>query len=169
MSLLLLSIKAANMLIMGKCCSTVLGLYRMQHSRLLTLCWRSVDAQLILCWCSVDALLTLCWCSVDAHCQVQQHRHSRYCLYMRPILRLWVNAKALALDYTRWHTLICWCSVDALLTLCWRSFSGEVNSRYTILPTKAANTSIMRKSHGIALRLFMMEQPKSLTFHSRSF
>jgi len=34
-------IKAANTSIMGKCRSTALGLYKMQHTKSLTLCWRS--------------------------------------------------------------------------------------------------------------------------------
>ena len=59
MSLFLLRTKAANTLIMGNCHTTALESYKMQHPRLLTLCWRSVDALLTLCWWSVDALLTL--------------------------------------------------------------------------------------------------------------
>jgi len=66
-SLSLLRTKAANTLIMGKCRSTALESYKMQHPRLLTLCWPSVDALLKLCWWSVDALLTLIvrWSDVD--------------------------------------------------------------------------------------------------------
>ena len=37
----LLPIKAANTLILDKCCSTACGLYKMQHTKSLTLCWRS--------------------------------------------------------------------------------------------------------------------------------
>jgi len=37
----ILPIKAANTSNMGKCCSTALGLYKMQHTKLLTLCWHS--------------------------------------------------------------------------------------------------------------------------------
>jgi hypothetical protein len=49
MSLSRLLIMAANPSIMGKCRSTALALYKMQHSKLLTLCWHSVDAVLMLC------------------------------------------------------------------------------------------------------------------------
>jgi hypothetical protein len=64
MSHSLLPTQAANMFIKGKCCSTNLGLFKMQHPRLSTLCWRSVDV-----------LLILCWCSVDTHYQVKRHWH----------------------------------------------------------------------------------------------
>ena len=37
----ILLIKAANTSNMGKCRSTALGLYKMQHTKSLTLCWRS--------------------------------------------------------------------------------------------------------------------------------
>jgi len=37
----ILPIKAANTSIMGKCRSTALGLYMMQHPKSFTLCWRS--------------------------------------------------------------------------------------------------------------------------------
>ena len=67
MSPSLLPIKAANTLIFGKCCSTALGLYKMQYPRLLMLDWHSIDALLMLCWCSVPALLTLSirWSDID--------------------------------------------------------------------------------------------------------
>jgi len=91
----LLLITAAISLNLGKCCSAVLGLYKMQHPSLLTLCWRSVDALWTLCWRSVDALLTLCWRSVDA------------------LLTLcWRSVDALL--------TLCWRSVDALLTVIFR-------------------------------------------------
>jgi hypothetical protein len=64
MSLSQLPTMAANTLIVGKCCSTALESYKMQHPRLLTLCWRSVDDMLTLCWRSVDGLLMLRWGSV---------------------------------------------------------------------------------------------------------
>jgi len=38
---MILSIKAAYTSIMGKCHSTALGLYKIQHPNFLTLCWRS--------------------------------------------------------------------------------------------------------------------------------
>jgi len=62
-----------------------------------------------------------------------------------------------------------WHSVDAVLTLCWRSFSGEVTLTYTVLPIKVAKTSIMGKSRSIALGLYKMQQPKLLTLCWRSF
>ena len=111
MMLFLMHIKAADTSIMGKCHSIALGIYKIQHPRLLMLCGRSVDALLRLCW----------------RC------------------------------------------VDALLTLCWRSFSGEVTLTYTVLPIKAAKTSIMGKSRSIALGLYMMQHPTLLTLCWHSF
>jgi hypothetical protein len=72
MSQSVLRITAANMLILSISRTGALELYKMQHSKSLTLCWHSVDAVLMLWWCSVDALLILCWCSfwgvaVSAH------------------------------------------------------------------------------------------------------
>jgi hypothetical protein len=58
MSPSLLPKNTANPLIMGKCHSTAIGLYKMQHPRLLTLCQHSVDGILMLCDCSVNDLLT---------------------------------------------------------------------------------------------------------------
>jgi len=49
---------------------------------------------------------------------------------------------------------LCWHCVDALLTLCWRSFWGVAVSTNTILPIKAANTSIMGKCRSTALGLY---------------
>jgi len=111
MSLSLLPTKAANKLIMGKCRSTALESYKMQHPRLLTLYWHSVDALLMLCWRSVDGLLTVCW----------------------------------------------------------PSLSGEGTSTFTILPIKAANTSIMNKCHSAALGWYKMQHTKSLMLCWRSF
>jgi len=49
----ILPIKVANTSIIGKSCSIVLELYKMQHPKLLTLCWRSVDTLLtLICSCS---------------------------------------------------------------------------------------------------------------------
>jgi hypothetical protein len=113
----ILPIKAANTLIMGKCSSTALGLYKMQHTKLLTLCGRSssdwgydlVAISFARNGCQyidsgymsyqnlgiiedatrkiIDTLLTLCWPCVDA------------------------------------RLMLCWCSVDALLMLIVRSCS----------------------------------------------
>jgi hypothetical protein len=60
MSPSLLHTMSANTLIMGECRSTACESYKMQHPRLLTLCWYSVDA-----------LFTPCWRSVYAHCEVK--------------------------------------------------------------------------------------------------
>ena len=104
----------------------------------------------------------------------------RFCSERMPTLGLWLPAIALRLDFTwfntqnRWHSvdtllMLCWCSVDNLLTLCGRSFWGIAVSPHTILPIKAANTSIMGKCHITALGLYKMQHPNSLTLCSRSF
>jgi len=53
---MIVPIKAANTSIMGKCHSTVLGLYKMQHPNLLTLSWRSLDTLLtfIFGWSDIE-------------------------------------------------------------------------------------------------------------------
>jgi len=134
----------------------------MQHLRLLTLCWCSVDALLTLCWCSVDALLMLCWRSVDAHCQVKWHQDWRFCLERQPILQLWANSVAHPLDYTRCNTQIRWRSVDAHFQ------TGAVTMMLFLLHIKAADTSIMGKCHSIALGLYKMQHPRLLTLCWRS-
>jgi len=92
----------------------------------------------------VDTLLTLCWRGDDA------------------LLTLcWRSVDALL--------TLCWRSVDALLTLCWHSFGGVAVLTHTILPVKAANTSIMDKCHGTAFGLHKMQPTKSLTLCWRSF
>jgi hypothetical protein len=65
--------------------------------------------------------------------------------------------------------MLCWRSVDAVLMLCWLSFWGVTVSTNTILPIKAANTSIMDKCRRIALGLYTMQHTKSLTLCWRSF
>jgi len=105
--------------------------------------WHSVDTRLTLCWCSVDALLTLCWRSVDAL-----------------LMFCWRSVDALL--------TLCWRSVDTLLTLCWRSFGGVAVSTHTILPEKAANTSIMDQCRSTAFGLHKIQSTKSLTLCWRS-
>jgi len=153
--------------------SIALGLYKMQHPKLLTLCWRSFSQWGCdhvgfsfahkSCWYVyyrympehspwilhdatpkiVDALLTLCWCSVHAL-----------------LMLCWRSVDALLTLY--------WRSVDALLKLCWRSFSDDATSKLMLLPIKAAKTFIMGKSHSIALGLHKMQHLKSLTLCWRS-
>ena len=112
------SIETSYTSIMSKCCSTAVGLYKMHHTRSLTLCWCSFSDwgcdHVMISWAQngcqyvdsgymlqqstwilynatpkiIDTLLTLCWCCVEA-----------------PLT-------------------LCWCSVDALLILCWCSFWG---------------------------------------------
>ena len=69
--------RAANPSIMGKFCSTPLGLYKMQHPRLLTFCWRSVDAQLTLCWRCVDALSMLIFRRCDIDINISAYKSCR--------------------------------------------------------------------------------------------
>ena len=58
MSPSVLPTKAANTLIMGKCHSLALGLYKMQHPKLVMLGGCSVDALSMLCWCSLSGEAT---------------------------------------------------------------------------------------------------------------
>jgi len=88
--------------------------------------------------------LTLCWHSVDG-----------------VMMLCWRSVDALL--------TLCWRSVDTLLTLCWRSFCRVAVSTNTILPVKAANTSIMVKGHSTAIELYKMQHTKSLTLCGRSF
>jgi hypothetical protein len=55
---------------------------------------------------------------------------------------------------------LCWHSVDAVFILCWRSLAGVGTSSLTILPPKVVDTSIMAKSHITALGLFKMQHPR---------
>jgi len=153
---------------MGICCSRVLGLFKMQHSKSLTLCWHSVDAVMMLCWrpvdalltlCwrSVDVLLTLCWRSVDAHFVVSQYRQTRYCLSRLPILRLRLNAVAQPLNCTRCNTQNRWRSVDAHFQ------TGAVTMLRSLLLITAANTLILGICRSRVLGLFKMQRTKSLT------
>jgi hypothetical protein len=115
-----------------------------------------------------------------------------FCSEQLPLRWLWISAIAEHLDYTRcnpqnrwhsvdtlltfcWHSvdavmMLCWRSVDAPLTLCWRSFGGVAVSTNTILPVKAANTSIMHKCRSTTFGLPKMQPTKSLTlcWHSCS-
>jgi len=58
---------AANTIIMDICRGRALGLYRMHHQRLLTLCWCSVEALLTLCWRCVDGVMILIFRWSDIH------------------------------------------------------------------------------------------------------
>jgi hypothetical protein len=57
----------------------------------------------------------------------------------------------------------CWCSIDTLLTLRRRSFGGVAVLTHTILPVKAAKTSIMDKCCGTVFGLQMMHPMKAFT------
>jgi hypothetical protein len=122
----------------------------------------------------VDALLTLIFRVGLWPCR------DHFCSEQLPIRWLWSSAVAELLDYTRcntqnhWHsvdTLLtqCWCCIDALLTLRWRSFGGVAVLTHTILPAKAAKTSIMDKCRSTAFGLHKMQPIKSLTLCWRSF
>jgi hypothetical protein len=106
--------------------------------------WHSVDTLLMWCGCSVEALLMLCWHSVNT------------------LLTLcWRSVDALL--------TFCWRSVDVLLTLCWSSFGGVAVLTHTILPVKAANTSIIDKSSSTAFWLHKIQPTKSLSLCWCSF
>jgi len=135
----------------------------MQHKKLLTLCWRSFSDR-----CCDHLTIAFaqngCQCVDYGHMQQQSpwNIHDATPKSVDTLLTLcwhFVDARL-----TLW-----WCSVDALLTLCWRSFLGATVSTHTILPIKAANTSIMDKCCSTALGLYKMPHTKSLTLCWRSF
>jgi len=116
-----ISHKGGQTSIMGKCHSTDLGLYKMQHQKLLTLCWHSVDALLTLCWCSVNAVLTLCWRSFWGVVTLTLNI-SPIKVANTSIIGI-CRSTALGLQQIEYPNSLThrWCSVDALLTLCWCS------------------------------------------------
>jgi len=122
----------------------------------------------------VDALLTLIFRMGQWPCR------DRFCSVWTPIRWLWVHAVGEHLDFpwsntqNRWHSVddllpLYWFAVDNLLTLCWRSFPGVAVSTHTILPIKAANTSIMGKCRITALGLYKMQHLTSLKLCWRAF
>jgi len=107
----ILPIKAANTSIMGQCHSTALGLCKMQHTKSLTLCWRSLSDR---CCDHVTIALALNgWQFVDyAHMPQQSppNIHDATPKSVDTLLTLsWHCVDALL--------MLCWCCVDALLTL----------------------------------------------------
>ena len=74
-----------------------------------------------------------------------------------PILRLWVNAVAQSLDYTRCNTQNRWRSVDAHFQ------TGAVTMSQSHLHRTAANMLIMDICRCRALGVYMMQHPKPLT------
>jgi hypothetical protein len=148
---------------MDKCCSTAVGLYKVQHTKSLTLCWRSFSA-----WGCDHVAITF----AQNSCQYDDYG---YLPYQSP----WIiqDAKPKIVDTLLtlcWHSvdavmMLCWRFVDALLMLCWRSFGGVAVSTHTILPVKPANNSIMDKCHSTAFGLHKMEPTKSSTLCWRSF
>ena len=116
----ILPINAANTSIMHKCHSTGLGLYKVQHTKSLTLCWRSFSE-----WgCDHDAITF-----VQNSCQYDDYG---YLPYQSP----WIIQDAIPKIVDTLLTLfwrgvdalltLCWRSVDALLTLCWRSVDAHL-------------------------------------------
>jgi len=99
-----LSINLETTSIMAKRPSTALWLYMMQHPKLLKLCWGSF--------------------------QVYQKWFYPYCQLWSAILRSQLEGVANPPNYNRCNTknhwryvaslmMLCWCSAEALLTLCW--------------------------------------------------
>ena len=125
------------------------------------------------------------WRSVDAHLQTGAVTMSRWHLHRTAASTLIMNrcrSRALGIYMMQhpkaltlcWHSvdtvlMLCWRSVDGVLMLCWRSFWGVTVSTNTIMPIKAANTSIMDKCCSTALGLYKMQHTKSLTLCWRSF
>ena len=109
----ILPIKAANTSIMDKCRSRALGLNKMQHTKSLTLCWRSFSE-----WGCDHVVITI----AQNSCRYDDYG---YLLYQSP----WIIHGAIpkivdTLLKLRWRgvdalLMLCWCSVDALLTLIW--------------------------------------------------
>jgi len=173
----ILPIKAANTLIMDKCRITALGLYKMQHPKLLTLCWRSfsdcrwdhvafsfahqgcqyvsygyqrangIPLDLVTRSKPVDAPLTLHWCSVDAHLQIMAVTVS---IALLPI----EAAHALVMDNTEqmgfqwaYHRKYRSRCVDAQYQ------NVAVTALRSLLPTKATSLWIMNSSEQITFQL----------------
>jgi len=125
------------------------------------------------------------WRSVDAHFQTGAVTMSPSHLHRTAANTLIMDiccSRALAIymmQYRKgltlcWHSvdtvlMLCWQSVDAVLTLCWRSCWGVMVLTNTILPIKAANTSIMDKCRSTALGSYKMQHTKLLTLCWRSF
>jgi len=158
MSSCLLSTKAAKRLIMGKCRSTAVVLYKSHHPRLLTLCWRSVDALLIICWRSVGARLTLCWHALSVEAMTT--------LIILPItaanISIMDKCRSAALG---WHMM----QHTQSLTLCWRSVSDWGCDHVAFsLPINATNPLIMGKCRSTAFGLYKMQHTRLLTLCSCS-
>jgi len=105
-------------------------------------------------WPSVDAGLT------DIVRMGPWPCHFLFCAYWVVIHRLWIAASKSLTNYLIYKTKNCGGSIDA-----W----GVVALTQTILPIKSANTSIMSKCRNIALELYKMQHPNSLTLCWRSF
>jgi len=155
----ILLIKAANTLIMHKCRNTALGLYEVQHTESLTLCWRSFSE-----WGCDHVAITFAQHS-------SQYDNYGYLPKQIP----WIIPDAIPKSWILcWHSvdavlMLCWRFLDALLTICWRSFGGVPVSTNTILPVKAANTSITDKCRCTTLGINKMLPTKLLTLCWRSF
>jgi hypothetical protein len=148
---------------MDKCSSTALGLYKMQHTKSLTLCWRWISDR---CYNHVTISFAQNGCQYVDYGSIQQQS---------PWIIHDATPKSVDTLLTLcWHCVdalltLCWCSVNAVLTLSWRSFWGATVSTHTILPIQAANTSIMHKCHSTDLGLYKVQHIKSLTLCWRSF
>jgi hypothetical protein len=159
----ILPITCANTSIMSKCRNIALGLYKLQHPKSFTLCGRSISD-----WHCNHVTISFAHngCEYFDYGELQLHSpwiiHDATPKIVDTLLTLcWHSVDTLLTLY--------WCSVDALLTLCWRSVCGVTVLTHTILPIKAANTSIMGKCHSTALGLFKMKHTKSLKLCWRSF
>jgi hypothetical protein len=137
---------------MDSCHTTALGLYMMQHTKSLTLWWRSFSD-----WGCDHVAIS----SGHNGCQ---YIDSGYMPYQSPGI---IQDAIPKIVDTLWT--LYWRCVDALLTLCGRSCWGVAVSTDTILPIQVANTSIMGKSSGTFLGLYKMQHTKSLTLCWRSF
>jgi len=98
----ILPIQAANTSNMGKCHSTALGLYKMQHTKSLTLCWRSFSDR-----CCDHVTIAF----AQYGCQYIDYGHM-------PLQSPWNihDATPKSIDTL---LILSWHCVDALLTLCW--------------------------------------------------
>jgi len=86
--------------------------------------------------------------------------HFLFCAYWVAICWLWIAASKSLTNYLIYKTNTCGGSIET-----W----GVAALTQTILPIKAANTSIMGQWRSTSLGLYKMQHPKSLTLCWRSF
>jgi len=171
---------------MGTSHITTLGLYKMQHPKLLRLCWRSfsdwgwdhVAFTLAHQGCqyvdygyqlangipmdlqtrskTVDAVLTLTFRIWLLPCRLL------FCPQRLPILRLGITASKSVSDALTYHRKYRWHSIDT------RYQNVAVTAPRSLLPAQAACLLNMNSREQITFRLSCLHIQKSFTLHWRS-